>query len=184
MLSQQTTNLERKDTQSWSQINNTIKLLTVSIAQISLSLSSGDKSVDVVGHAFEELLSQIEKIGNELATEGEIKTNEIKILCDEAASQTKNFIFAFQFYDELSQRLNHVADGLSGLSELIQDDRRFDQLTEWKLLHQHIKANYSIQDEIEMFDCVMAGMSIEEVKNKLLASRMVAEQVENEVELF
>lgn len=166
----------------WNQVTETIKLLNVSIAQIILSLRVGDKSVDMVGDAFETLLSQVDKISSSAVRSD--NSNDIKKLCDETAEQTRNFIFAFQFYDELSQRLNHVSHGLSGLSELIQDSGRFVLPQEWQTLNQSIREKYTIQNEIEMFDAVMSGMDIEQAVNRLVNEDSGEDPADNEVELF
>jgi len=186
MHAQQITSAEKSDGLQWLQVNETIKILTLSIAQISLTLGVGDKSVDEVGHAFEILLSDIENIGR---TTGINKTSadsnaEIKHLCDAAAEQARNFIFAFQFYDELSQRLNHVSHGLTALSDLIQDEDRFNLTEEWQALQGKIKEKYSIQDESELFDSVMNGMSIDSAIQQLLKDRLGEKDMDNEVELF
>ena len=170
----------------WSRVSNTIQLLNLAVAQISLSLSVGDRSVDVVGNAFETLLAQIDEISQALKTGDRDKTNNEKValLCRNAAEQTRSFIVAFQFYDELSQRMNHVSQGLTGLSDLIRDGSRFYDETQWQSLQKMIRDRYTIKDEIEMFDAVMSGMSIEEALQKLLSDRVEVEEVNNEVELF
>lgn len=164
----------------WDQVNETIRLLTVSIAQISLSLKVGNRSVDAVGAAFESLLSDIESIGRNIEGEQQVARQ----LCSNAAEQTRNFIFAFQFYDELSQRLDHVSRGLEGLSGIIADSERFSVPEEWQALKDAIRSKYTIQDEIEMFDAVMAGMDIDEAVQQVIDGRDRAQQQDNEVELF
>ena len=164
----------------WDQVNETIRLLTVSIAQISLSLKVGNRSVDAVGAAFESLLADIESIGRNLEGEQQMARQ----LCNNAAEQTRNFIFAFQFYDELSQRLDHVSRGLAGLSDIIADSERFGLPEEWQALKDAIRSKYTIQDEIEMFDAVMAGMDIDEAVQHVIDGRDQSQQQNNEVELF
>jgi len=178
-------NFTEKD---WNQINATIKMLTVATGQIDLSLKVGDKSVDVVGAAFEELLAHVGSITStmkEMTAENfEDKKHVIKILCEHTEKQTQSFIVAFQFYDELSQRMNHVASGLSGLSELISDKEKFKKSTEWKHLKESIREKYTIQSEIDMFDAVMKGESIIDALKVLLTERPEVEEVFNDVEMF
>jgi len=186
MHTQQIASAENNDRLEWLQVNDTIKILTLSIAQISLTLGVGDKSVDEVGCAFETLLSDIENIGRKSGTNKTSADNnaEIKHLCDAAAEQARNFIFAFQFYDELSQRLNHISHGLSALSDLIQDEGRFNLTESWHDLQEKIKGKYTIHDENELFDSVMSGMGIENAIQQLLKGRLSEKDMDNEVELF
>ncbi len=172
----------------WKQVNATIRLLTVATAQISLSLNVGDKSVDVVGDAFENMLKHVDQIMGVLnkTQQADFDNNkpELMELCQQTSQQMQSFIVAFQFYDELSQRLNHISHGLSGLSELIADGERFKKVEEWDRLKVNIREKYTIQDEVEMFDSVMKGISVEEALNTLLSARTGVKDICNEVEMF
>lgn len=174
--------------QDWNQINATIRMLAVATGQIDLSLKVGDKSVDVVGGAFEDLLAHVGSITSTLsdmtALNFEDKKHVIKILCEHTEKQTQSFIVAFQFYDELSQRLNHIAGGLNGLSELISNKEKFKKGSEWNRLKESVREKYTIKNEIDMFDAVMRGESIESSLAVLLAERPEVEEVFNDVEMF
>jgi len=172
----------------WNQVNATIIMLTVATGQINLSLSVGDKSVDVVGNAFEDLLKHVDGITSTLKTmtaeNFESQRHVIELLCEQTAVQTQSFIVAFQFYDELSQRMTHIAGGLNGLSGLMSDKGRFKKSAEWKALKEKIREKYTIKNEIDMFDAVMRGESIDDALKVLLDEQPEVEEVYNDVEMF
>jgi len=172
----------------WNQVNATIRMLTVATGQINLSLSVGDKSVDVVGNAFEDLLKHVAGITTTLKTmtpeNFEAQRHIIELLCEQTAIQTQSFIVAFQFYDELSQRMMHIAGGLTGLSDLMRDKDKFNKGAEWKGLKEKIREKYTIKNEIDMFDAVMRGESIDDALKVLLEDRPEVEEVYNDVEMF
>jgi len=178
-------NFTEKD---WNQVNATVRMLAVATGQINLSLKVGDKSVDVVGTAFEDLLAHVRSITSTLkdmtVDNFEDKKHVIKILCEHTEKQTQSFIVAFQFYDELSQRLTHIASGLNGLSELMSDKEKFKKSSEWKQMKESIREKYTIQNEIDMFDAIMRGESIETALAILMAERPEVEDVFNDVEMF
>ena len=174
--------------EDWNQVNATIRMLTVAVAQIALSMKVGDKSVDVVGGAFESMLGQVEFIKKAVDQTTPDNLDVMKValnsMCKETSEQMQSFIVAFQFYDELSQRMSHVSQGLSDLSDLMGDKYRFKKASEWAELKNEIRSRYTIKNEIEMFDSVMKGMAIEEALEILLASQKEVEEIYNDVEMF
>ena len=78
------------------------------------------------------------------------------------SDEMRESIIAFQFYDKLSQRLDHVAHALSALAELVDDPARLYNPGEWSGLQAGIRSRYSMREEQEMFDLLLSGASVEE----------------------
>jgi hypothetical protein len=94
-------------------------------------------------------------------------------------------VIAFQFYDKLVQRLDHVCHGLAGLSELVGDKGRLYDPQQWVALQEQIRAKYTMEEERTMFDAVLHGMSVQEALEHYMAARMQrVEDSGGEVELF
>ena len=91
-------------------------------------------------------------------------------------------IVAFQFYDRLSQRLDHVRYVLDALSALVADKSRLFNPAEWDGLQQSIRGRYSMQEEQDMFEALLNGASIEEALN-LVRSKLHEGDI-NDIELF
>ncbi|MBL3617099.1 MAG: hypothetical protein JMN26_05145, partial [gamma proteobacterium endosymbiont of Lamellibrachia anaximandri] len=91
-------------------------------------------------------------------------------------------IMAFQFYDKLSQRLSHVNHALEALGELVGDQGRLYNPSEWTGLQGKIRSRYSMREEQEMFDALLSGATIEEALQMGIAAMHEAE--DDDIELF
>ena len=68
---------------------------------------------------------------------------------------------AFQFYDHLTQRLDHVKRDLSWLSSLVSSPDQLYKPEAWQKLQTDIMSNYTMQEERLMFEHIMNGASVE-----------------------
>ncbi|MFB9884883.1 hypothetical protein [Balneatrix alpica] len=131
----------------WSQVKETLVMLGLAIAQIKCSIHDSSVSINNLTEAFA-------KLSDQLAESAPMQEAELHI---------EQAIIAFQFYDRLDQRLDHVIKGLSGLGLLIDDSQRRYSPQAWADLQEAIKQSYSMQAEREMFEMIVKGKSIEEV---------------------
>ena len=187
-------------TLTWGEVRETVLLLYLSVAQIEISMSDGDKSVNTLVDSFTSMSGSIRIIENAAAeidfTEDagkKIKELRDTITLNSAivAHRMQESIIAFQFYDKLSQRLLHVSLSLSELAELVSDADRLYQKQEWLYLQQKIKAVYSMIEETELFDAIIAGVTVDDaiamVYAKMQAAKEnVTEEVDDDddIELF
>jgi hypothetical protein len=63
-------------------------------------------------------------------------------------------IIAFQFYDKLSQRLNHVSVGLSGLAEIVSHEMHAKDQAQWEAFKLNVRKGTSMQEEEELFELI------------------------------
>jgi hypothetical protein len=91
-------------------------------------------------------------------------------------------IMAFQFYDRLSQRLDHVKEALEQLGKLVADPGRLYSPQEWTRLQQRIRSRYTMREEQEMFDALLRGESVEQALEAVKA-RLEAGDIDD-IELF
>jgi hypothetical protein len=78
-------------------------------------------------------------------------------------------IVAFQFYDKLVQRLSHVNHSLAALSDLVGDNSRSFNPTEWRGLREKIRSCYTMKEEAEMFEAILAGTPVQQVLDQFMA---------------
>ena len=140
----------------WSQVRETVLMLNLAVAQIIASMHEGDQSVETVGETFTTLvnqLQQISRLGSALRNDqaGKESLDEMLETLQNVSDKIQRFIIAFQFYDKLSQRLNHVSTDLTDLAELVSDSTRIYNPTEWQSLQQQIRGRYSTGEEHRMF---------------------------------
>lgn len=174
----------------WSQIRETVLMLELAAGQVEAAMKDSNSSVEVLMDTFTSLAETLQHIELALDTlpdtvgngmvKGEIQENT-RIVAD----KVHHAIIAFQFYDKLVQRLDHVCHGLAGLSQLVSDQSRLFNPTQWKALQDEILTKYTMAEERAMFESVLAGATVKEALETYMAARM--QEVESsggEIELF
>lgn len=152
----------KKPDLDWSQVRETITMLTLAVAQIECSMSEGDRSVAEVTHSFTLIASQLNQMVQENSADAANTEKSDRMSAADIHRQVVNAIVNFQFYDRLSQRLNHVKRDLNWLSELVSTPEHLYNPGAWKKLQDDIASNYSMEEERIMFQHIMQGASVDE----------------------
>ena len=172
----------------WSQVSETVRMLNLAVAQIIASMHEGDQSVETVGDTFTTLanqLQQISRMGSALRKDeaGKESLDEMLNTLQDVSDKVQRFIIAFQFYDKLSQRLNHVSTDLTDLAELVGDRARIYNPAHWQSLQQQIRSRYSTVEEHRMFEALMNGAGLQEALS-ILKEDKPSSTDEDSVDLF
>jgi len=153
----------------WSQVRETINMLTLAVAQIEGSMKDGEKSVAELTDSFTYIASKLgnlstsgKNLDNTSAQEQQAMIDSIKNESEDIHNKVSNAIVAFQFYDRLSQRLDHVKRDLMWLSNVINSPEQLYSPLAWSKLQQDIASNYTMEAERIMFEHIMKGASIEQ----------------------
>ncbi|CDI01242.1 MAG: hypothetical protein WAU60_13780 [Candidatus Competibacter denitrificans] len=151
----------------WSQIRETILMLALSVAQIEMSMRDSDGSVEVLSNSFTSMAGQVKMIERTAASLPEsAETTEARAAiienCASVGDMMRSAIVAFQFYDKLTQRLNHVTSSLGSLADLISDVRRLYNPYEWLGMQEKIRSRYTMEEERLMFEAIMQGKTIKQ----------------------
>ena len=159
----------------WSQARETVRMLFLAVAQIEIAMTESDDSVEHLTNSFttmvayeKDIAAAVEQLPDSEDTRSlraTISQNTGKV-----SAEMQNAIVAFQFYDKLTQRLAHVSTALELLSEVVGDSNKIYNPAEWQNLQQSIKSRYSMREEHEMFDSVMAGGEIRDVVRQYYAT--------------
>ncbi len=164
----------------WSQVKETIALLTVSVAMVQNCMQEGDTSVTSLADNFTAMIADMQSIEKVIDTldDGDVKQQALAH-CQDMQSRIQNSIVAFQFYDRLQQSLEHVVLNLEGLSDLIGDPQRLYNPFEWQKFKQEIRGRYTMAQERAMFDAILAGKSMEEaIEEAKNATKMDDDNIE------
>ncbi len=165
----------------WSQVRETVKLLTVSVSQVESNMHAGDESVSTLTESFTGIVEHMTAINDLLNTlEPSDTKSEALAHCQQTSDKIQTSIIAFQFYDRLQQSLTHVANALKGLTELVESPERLYNPMEWKKFQDDIREKYTMESEKILFDAILQGKSIEEAI-KIAAK---ADEEDDEIELF
>ena len=174
----------------WSQVRETVLMLELAAGQVDAAMRDSNSSVQTLTDTFTSMADTLSTIDVALGTlpdtigNGMVKS-EIQDNARQVAQKVHQAIIAFQFYDKLVQRLDHVCHSLSGLSGLVSDTGRLYNPQQWSALQELIRSKYTMTEERGMFDAVMAGATVDEALKHYMTTRM--QQVEDsggEIELF
>lgn len=173
----------------WSQLKETILMLNLSVAQIDQSMNEGNSSVETLASSFTALATNIGDIQSSIEQMNEDNSQKTRLIIQgsttTALDKVHLAIIAFQFYDKLTQRLDHVSESLASLSALISNPASLYSPPEWRALQDSIRSKYTMEEERRMFDKVLSGIPIEEALiefNKEMAVK--SGSGEDDIELF
>lgn len=172
----------------WSQVRETVMMLYLAVAQIEVSMSEGDDSVNSLTDSFTSMAGSVQTI--EMAAGDLPDTEELRAIretilhtCSTVSGKMAASIVAFQFYDKLNQRLAHVTHSLSALADLVSAPGRLYNPYEWRGLQEKIKSKYSMREELAMFDAIVRGASVKDAL-ELARHQSGSPQDDADVELF
>ncbi len=144
------------------QLQQTLLVLRVAASQLLASLREADDSVQQLGEAFAEM------------AQAESQAAAISQPLQQATT-------ALQFYDTLTQRVEHVAQSLQWLESLLADSQQLNSNEAWQQLQQQIRSRYTMEHERALFDAILAGEDATQVMQGLLRS---LREAQDEIELF
>ncbi len=174
----------------WSQVRETVLMLELAAGQVEAAMKDSNNSVEVLTDTFTALAETLGVIEAAVATlpdtvgNGMVKS-EIQGNTQLVSRKVHQAIIAFQFYDKLVQRLDHVCHCLGGLSGLVADKTRLYNPEEWVALQDTIKSKYTMIEEREMFEAVLGGMAVAAAIEQFMSRREEATaSAGGDIELF
>ena len=173
----------------WSQVKETINMLTLAVSQVECTMTDGEKSITELTQSFTYIASQLKEVIDAHSNKNKDSNLEsIKLSTEEIHQQIMGAIVAFQFYDRLSQRLDHVKRDLSWLSNLVSDPQQLYNPLAWSKLQEDIMSNYTMEEERIMFQHIMKGASVEEAleiyQHHFITKKEEGDITNDEIELF
>lgn len=141
------------NSEEWQHLEQTIKMLYLAIAQIETALGEGNEEAEIIGDAFHNIRQHTQTLRN---------TQDDNDTCDKIEEYVVKAVTAFQFYDRMSQRVDHVQAGLRRLIDVIENDRDLHNPAVWQTIQDEIKSSYTMEAERLMFDKIMQGVSLNE----------------------
>jgi len=153
--------------EDWSHVRETINMLYLAVCQIETTMADSNASVDTLTQSFTSLASHNNEVAQKIQSvdkPGDL--DEFKRDLQDTAARMNTHISAsvqaFQFYDRVCQRLDHVARSLEKVSEVMDDDQTLHHPDAWKRIQVAIRDSYTMEAERVMFEHIMKGGSITE----------------------
>jgi hypothetical protein len=170
----------------WSQVAETVRMLNLAVAQIAMAMHEGEDSVESLSRSFTEMVGNVNAISLAVAESGggddPASRGDVLQRCAAVQGRIQQNIMAFQFYDRLSQRLDHVRFALDSLSALVADNSRLFNPGEWHGLQQTIRSRYTMREEQDMFEALASGATVEEALEMVRAK--ICQGEIDDIELF
>ncbi len=163
---------ERPDL-DWSQVRETVRMFRVGVSAIEYSMSTGDESIGSLIQAFTNMnlfMKEIKEIPRDIeggvpescGVQYQEMLNRLDTKCDMVINDLKNAVIAFQFYDRLTQQLNHISSSLENTAELVGDHSRIFNPAEWKELQNQVHGSFTMEEGKVLFNALLNGASKEE----------------------
>jgi hypothetical protein len=157
----------------WSQMRETVLMMELAGGQIEAAMRDSNSSVEVLTDSFTTMAGYMRMISEAAAAlpdsgEGAAAKTQLLGATEHVTAMMRQAIVAFQFYDKLVQRLSHVNHSLAALSNLVGDNSRLFNPGEWLALQEKIRSRYTMAEEVEMFEAVLAGMPVQEALDKFM----------------
>lgn len=165
----------------WSNVTETVRLMTLAIAQMRDGLKAGAASMEALSQSVTGVVEDIGAIESILQSMDASEEKDRAIRHGLAVGdKVRASVVELQFYDRLHQRLEHVIDSLLGLSILIEDPLLRNNPEEWRQLRETIHARYTMEAEKKLFDVVQQG----EFRHDIVQPIQDIDGKEDDIELF
>ena len=167
-------------------------MLYLAVCQIEASIKDSNNSVDALTTSFTDLAKHSQEVDEHVQAMNDLsELNDIKRQVSETSTEMQGkinqAITAFQFYDRVSQRLDHVARNLEKVSDVIGNPDDINNPSIWANIQNEVKNSYSMESERIMFEHIMRGASVKEaleIYQHHFSQEEVGEDDGDEVELF
>ena len=145
-------------------IKETINMLFLAVCQIEATMSDSNASVDTLTQSFTHLAEHTSSVSKQVQELSEVEQLEafkkdIKDTAHELNLNINKSVQAFQFYDRVCQRLDHIARSLEKVSDLLGKDE-FNSIESWRRVQEEIKSSYTMEAESIMFEYIMRGGTV------------------------
>lgn len=153
--------------EDWSHVRETINMLCLAVCQIEATLTDSNSAVDVLTQSFTRIAEHSDAVARELQNIQRIEDldafkQDISDTSREMSANVSASIQAFQFYDRVCQRLDHVARGLESVSAIMGDSVQINDPQAWRRIQESVKESYTMEAERIMFEFIMRGGSVRE----------------------
>lgn len=151
----------------WTHIAETITMLYLSVCQIETSMSDSNRSVQELVESFTVLADHSKTVDahvqalSSLEDLGKVQ-QEVKDTTIEMQQKINRAVTAFQFYDRISQRLDHIARGLEQVTRVLNSNSQRNDKSAWLAVQDRVKSSYSMEAERLMFEHILRGASVKE----------------------
>ncbi|MDQ7050295.1 MAG: hypothetical protein Q9M92_12485 [Enterobacterales bacterium] len=163
--------------------SNHVTLLQLAAAQLALSLKETEQPFDNLSKLFIEIVEGYNHIETLIGSENSEDIKQLKLLHNQTQGRVRNAIVDFQFYDRMTQRLQHIMATIQDAISCLNPDNGIDD-AQWQHIFDNIEKSYTMREEIQLFNSIRNGVGFEQAIQSLIQKTFEKEAVEPEIELF
>lgn len=151
----------------WSHVKETINMLYLAVCQIETTLNDSNESIDTLTTSFTQLANHTGEVSQQIQNLTEVQQiqdfkEDITSTANEMQTNIVASVQAFQFYDRVCQRLDHVARSLEQVSQVMEDQDKVFSPAAWQSIQEKIKSSYTMEAERIMFEFIMRGGTVKD----------------------
>jgi hypothetical protein len=165
---------------TWTPERQIAHTLDLCEAQMESALAESDVAVDALIQSFAGLIEAARAV-SALAEKFPEAAQQLAVI----EKQTSAAIVAFQFYDKLTQRLEHVRYSLSALAMFVCDRAKSGEREQWGRLFTTLRRLYRTEEERQIFKLMVDGASAEQAREHIQQSTLTLRAAPTgEIEIF
>ncbi|MDH3327404.1 MAG: hypothetical protein OEM38_11910 [Gammaproteobacteria bacterium] len=163
------------------------QFLNLTSGEINMSVREASGVVQALTKTFMKMVGDVHEIqlaADKLSGGGEDAQVKQQILdkCNTYLDKVQEGTVGFQFYDKMTQRLNHTSGNIKKLMVMTEKPEALNSSDKWKSLKKDIEQSYNMEEDRVLFKALMQGDSIQEAVR--LASDAQKKQKSDNTELF
>ena len=162
---------------------NQVTLLQLAAAQLALSLKETEQPFDDLSKLFIEIVEGFNEIGTLLSEGKPSDIQQVKSLNNQTQARVRNAIVDFQFYDRMTQRLNHILGNIQDAIQSINNIEHTDD-EHWEKIFSNIEKSYTMREEKLLYQSIRSGVGFDEAVEALVAQTFTNDPQESDIELF
>ncbi len=162
---------------------NQITLLQLAAAQLALSLKETEQPFDDLSKLFIEIVEGYNSMEGLIGSPEQSDIEKLQSLHQGTQAKVRNAIMDFQFYDRMTQRLQHIMATIQDAIQTLEIKAKGND-TEWHEIFERIEKSYTMREEKQLFDSIRSGEGFESAVKSLIEQTFKKEAVESEIELF
>jgi len=162
---------------------NQITLLQLAAAQLALSLKETEQPFDDLSKLFVEIVEGYNSIEGLIGSPEQNDIAKLQTLHQETQTRVRSAIVDFQFYDRMTQRLQHIMGTIQDAIKTLELNANGSD-AEWHEIFERIEKSYTMREETQLFDSIRSGEGFESAVSNLIEQTFKKEAVESEIELF
>lgn len=172
----------------WTPEQQIAHMLELCEAQMESALAESDQAVEVLVKAFTGLAMatrSLKDVAHDLPPEWREKIEQrIQERVGSLQEEMSSAVIAFQFYDKLTQRLGHVRYSLTSLAMFVCNRAQTSEREQWQKLFATLRRLYRTQEEREIFQLMVQGVSAEEARAQAEEHNPRTVEESGDIELF